>query len=278
MADRSADDVLRSDARYREQQLARFRVSVLKQAKWRELSRAAGDTRGKRALDLGTDNGVISWLFRQQGGEWSSADLTEHSATAISRTLGERAIVLSDARLPWPDGSFDLIVVADMLEHVSDDRALLAEIARCLAIGGRAVLNVPRLNPFGVLHPLRRALGLTNEWHGHVRDGYDAARLRALLPATLRLRDTREYVRFFSFALDTALNASSGRAKAGTTVRTAKGTIPVASRGERIPVGVAVRLVYPLMRAFAALDALLPFTHGYMLVATLERTSGVMDA
>ena len=33
-------------------------------------------------------------------------------------------------------------------------------------------------------------------------------------------------------------------------------------------------MMYPVMRAFAALDALLPFTHGYMLVATLERTPG----
>ena len=27
--------------------------------------------------------------------------------------------------------AFDLIVVADLLEHVADDRALLAEMARC---------------------------------------------------------------------------------------------------------------------------------------------------
>ncbi len=270
-------DVPATDIRYREQQLARFRVSVLKQAKWRELSRAAGDTRGKRALDLGTDNGVISWLFRQQGGEWSSADLTAHAANAISRTLGERAIELSDARLPWPDASFDVIVVADMLEHVADDRALLVEIARCLTVGGRAVLNVPRLKPLGMLHPVRRALGLTNEWHGHLHGGYDAAALRALLPATLRLCETREYVRFFSFALDTALNAGSGRAKPGTTVRTAKGTIPAASARDAKPEGAAARVMYPFMRAFAALDALLPFTHGYMLVATLERTPSARD-
>jgi hypothetical protein len=37
----------------------------------------------------------------------------------------------------------------------------------------------------------------------------------------------------------------------------------------------AVPLMYPVMRGFASLDALLPFTHGYMLVATLERTAGV---
>ena len=266
-------DVPAADESFRESQLARFRVSVLKQAKWRELSRAAGDTRGKRALDLGTDNGVISLLFRAKGGSWESADLTAHAARSIERTLGEPVTEIRDTRLPFPDATFDLIVVADMLEHVEDDRALLAEIARCLKIGGRAVLNVPRLKPLGLLHPLRRAIGLTDAWHGHLHSGYDARALRHLLPSSMRLVATHEYVRFFSYALDTSLNAKSGRARSGSTVRTAKGTVSANANDEK-PVGRAVKLMYPVMRAFAALDALLPFTHGYMLVATLERAAG----
>jgi hypothetical protein len=141
-------------------------------------------------------------------------------------------------------------------------------------VGGRAVLNVPRLKPLGMLHPLRRAIGLTDAWHGHVHSGYDARALRHLLPSTLRLATTHEYLRFFSYALDTSLNAKSGRAKSGSTMRTAKGTVSASSNDEK-PVGRAVKLMYPVMRGFAALDALLPFTHGYMLVATLERTAGV---
>ena len=266
-----------ADVPFRELQLARFRVSVLKQAKWRELSRAAGDVRGKRALDLGTDNGVIGWLFRQRGGEWDSADLAPHAVHAIERVLGEPVHELSGAHLPYADKSFDVIVVADMLEHVADDRALLVEIARCLKIGGCAILNVPRLKPWGVLHPVRRVLGLTDEWHGHLHSGYDARTLRALLPSALQLRATREYVRFFSFALDTALNAASGRPTPATAIRTAKGTIAAGDRDDAAVSG-AVKMLYPVMRAFAALDALLPFTHGYMLVATLERTPGAMDA
>ena len=250
----------RFDASFREQQLARFRVSVLKQAKWRALSRAAGETNGVRALDLGTENGVIGLLFRERGGQWSSADASPASVRAIGRTLGETVTELRDARLPFPDASFDLIVVADLLEHVDDDRGLLAEVARCLAVGGRAILNVPRLKPWGLLRPVRRALGLTDEWHGHVHSGYDERSLRVILPPTLRLAGSRSYVRFFSYALDTALNATAVRASRA------------ASAEDGRPVSGMVRAVYPAMRVFAALDALLPFTHGYMLVATVERT------
>ncbi|MFI5241589.1 MAG: methyltransferase domain-containing protein [Gemmatimonadales bacterium] len=255
----------RSRNPFRELQFARFRVSVLKQAKWRELSRAAGDTSGKCALDVGSDNGVIGLLFREKGGEWTSADRSDEAVDAIRQTLGEPVTQLRDATLPFPNASFDLIVIADLLEHVADDRAMLAEVARCLRVGGRAILNVPQLNRWGMLLPLRRALGLTDEWHGHVHAGYDERSLRALLPATLRLTGTRDYVRFFSYALDTALNAGARRAGTGdaNNVR---------------PVSGAQRAMYPAMRAFAALDALIPFARGYMLVATLERTAGATDA
>ena len=85
-------DAPAADDAFREVQLARFRVSVLKQAKWRELSRAAGDTRGKRALDLGTDNGVISLLFREQGGDVGERGPHRARPDAIERTLGEPAL------------------------------------------------------------------------------------------------------------------------------------------------------------------------------------------
>ena len=46
-------------------------------------------------------------------------------------------------RLPHRDGSIDLLVCYHVLEHVPDDRAAMAEIARVLAPGGAALLQVP---------------------------------------------------------------------------------------------------------------------------------------
>ena len=45
-----------------------FRRSVLKQAKWDAIRKAIGATVGKRCLDLGSDNGVISLLLRRGEG------------------------------------------------------------------------------------------------------------------------------------------------------------------------------------------------------------------
>lgn len=258
------------ERRFREAQLEIFRSSVLKQAKWAALSGAAGDVRDRDALDLGTDNGVISFLFRERGGRWTSADLTDETVEAISRMTGERAVRLHDARLPFPDRSFDLVVMADLLEHVEDDRLLLAEVRRVLRPGGRAVLNLPHAKPFAILPPVRHALGLTDAWHGHLRPGYTRRSLARLLPPGLALVEARTYSRFFSHLLDTALNFVHLRKTKGRGSATAKGTVIT---GHSLDAGGAsmLRKAYPVMKAFAGLDALLPFTRGYMLLATVER-------
>ena len=255
------------DTAFQARQRALFRASVLKQAKWRELSRAVSDTPYQDALDLGSDNGIISLLFRERGGCWTSADLTSETVEAIGRMVGDRVHRLHGSRLPFPDAAFDLIVVVDLLEHLHDDRELLAELARCLRPGGRLVLNVPHLKRGAVLPPLRHRLGLTDAWHGHQHAGYTAQSLRALLPPELVLERSHTYSRFFSHLLDTALNWMYLRGTRGRAVSTAKGMVVTgASAGGRL-----LAAAYPALRLWAALDHLVPFTEGYMLLATVAR-------
>lgn len=45
--------------------------------------------------------------------------------------------------LPFADGGFDLVLSSHVLEHIPDDRAALAELARVLRPGGTAILTVP---------------------------------------------------------------------------------------------------------------------------------------
>lgn len=52
---------------------------------------------------------------------------------------------LSRPPLPFADASFDTLIVSDVLEHVPEPRRLWAEMARLLAPGGHALVNVPFL-------------------------------------------------------------------------------------------------------------------------------------
>jgi len=97
--------------------------------------------------------------------------------------------------LPYPDNTFDLILSHEVIEHVQDDRLALAEMARVLKSGGRAIIFCPnRWYPFethghywrGRYHfgntPLINYLPdfLRNKLAPHVR-AYTAHGLRRLL-------------------------------------------------------------------------------------------------
>jgi SAM-dependent methyltransferase len=69
--------------------------------------------------------------------------------------------------LPFPDGSFDLVIASEILEHIPDDRAAIGEAVRVLRPGGRLAVTVPRW------WPERVCWALSDAYHqvegGHVR-------------------------------------------------------------------------------------------------------------
>jgi ubiquinone/menaquinone biosynthesis C-methylase UbiE len=246
-----------------------FHRSVLKQAKLRAIVGMLGPTEGLRCLDLGSDNGVVSLLLRRRGGRWASADLTEEAVAAI-RGLVETEVALVDGRrLPYADQEFDRVVVVDMLEHVADDDAFVDELARVTKPDGQLVVNTPHLKN-SLLRKVRHAVGLTDEKHGHLRPGYDPAGLRRLLGTRFRLDETRTYSRFFSEAVDTAINVAVERLGKKPS---AKGMVVTgADLAKHRRLFIAYSLIYPFVWLFSRLDRLIPWTSGYMLMARATRT------
>jgi SAM-dependent methyltransferase len=247
--------------------LALFRRSVLKQRKLRELVRSLGPTDDLRCLDLGSDNGVVSLLLRERGGSWASGDLTEEAVASIRSLVPDDVHLVAGDRLPFKDAAFDRVVVVDMLEHVPDEAAFARELARVTKPGGRLVVNTPHLKRT-LLRRARHALGQTDAKHGHLRPGYTPARLRELLAPAFELESHRSYSRFFSEALDTALNWGVERLGKKSS---AKGMVVTGDDLARHRKAFrSDSLVYPFVWAVSRLDALVPAS-GYMLIATLVR-------
>lgn len=247
--------------------VALFRRSVLKQRKFAQIARSLGETEGQRCLDLGSDNGVISLLLRQQGGRWASADLTDEAVTSIAGLVGDDVHRTDGRTLPFPDAEFDRVVVVDMLEHVPDEAAFAGELRRITKPGGRLVVNTPHLKRT-LLRRFRHALGQTDAKHGHLRPGYTREGLEALFGG-FGFEEHRTYSRFFSELVDALLNFAMERlGKRGS----AKGMVvtgaDVAKHGRAFKLYAAI---YPLVAAMASLDALVPWASGYMLIATARR-------
>ena len=248
--------------------LGLYAVSVLKQAKVRAITGMLGDTQGLRCLDIGGDNGVVSLLLRERGGSWASADLDERTVASIRELVGSDVVRCDGAHLPFPDRSFDRVVIVDFLEHVPGDRAFVAEVRRILRPGGRLLVNVPHLKPRSLLNRVRHAAGLTDEKHGHVRPGYSVASLREVLAPHFMLVRHATYSRFFSEGIDTAMTLAYEATTKGKTPASSKGTVVTqADATERKGSFRLLRTAYPVLRAVAALDGLLFLQPGYKLIA-----------
>ncbi len=65
-------------------------------------------------------------------------------AHGVALQLSNAAVVnAAGERLPFPDGSFSLILSHEVLEHVADDRLAVGEMVRVLQPGGRMVIFAP---------------------------------------------------------------------------------------------------------------------------------------
>lgn len=134
---------------------------------------------GMRLLDAGCGAGRHSVEAVRRGADVVALDLSASDLATAREGVevygqadvpapGAFTAVCGDARaIPFDDASFDRIVAAEVLEHVHDDGAALAELVRVLRPGGTLAVTVPRWLPERVCWALSR------DYHdipgGHIR-------------------------------------------------------------------------------------------------------------
>ena len=89
----------------------------------------------ERVLDVGTGAGALALAVAPIAGEVVGIDVVpELLAEARKRAPGNLELVEGDAtRLPFPFGSFDVVMTARTLHHIARPDVVLAEMARVLA-------------------------------------------------------------------------------------------------------------------------------------------------
>ena len=139
-----------------------------------------------RTLDAGTGNGGFSMMAASRGNEVLGLSFAEEELTAAQRRstvagLSGVSFRVGDLRelesYAAELGTFDQILCLEVIEHVYEDQALIERLARLLAPGGRLIVSSPAAD-----HRAQLGEGLDEgENGGHVRWGYEPARLREMV-------------------------------------------------------------------------------------------------
>jgi methionine biosynthesis protein MetW len=136
---------------------------------------------GGAVLDLGCASGGLLALLRPRAGRLAGLELSATAARAAAEVADEVVQgALEDAGLPFAPASFDLVVLADVLEHLADPAAALTRAVGWCRPGGAVLVSVPN-----VAHWSARLALARGRWPQEQSGTFDSSHLRWFTRASL---------------------------------------------------------------------------------------------
>ncbi len=133
---------------------------------------------GRKVLNAGAGQGTFSQRLVERGFQVTSGDASEAAVAVLRERTGGDVVQADVSALPFREQTFDAVVLGEVLEHVADDQAALAECRRVLVAGGVLAASVPA-NPDW--------FGPSDRWAGHLRRYSRAGLLDATAAVDLRV-------------------------------------------------------------------------------------------
>jgi 2-polyprenyl-3-methyl-5-hydroxy-6-metoxy-1,4-benzoquinol methylase len=140
-----------------------------------------GEGGGRRLLDVGAADGVLSRPLTERGWRVTAIERDPEAAAAGARLCDEMLVADLDRERPTLTVPLDVIVYADVLEHLVDPLGVLLALNRHLAPHGHAIASVPN-----VAHLWVRLLLLAGRWDYADRGILDRTHLRFFTERSLR--------------------------------------------------------------------------------------------
>lgn len=125
-------------------------------------------------LEVGVGAGNI--LEQVRSNHRFGIDISDYILARAAERLGDTAeLQKADAEdLPFEDGTFDRVYCSEVLEHVIDPKAVIAEMRRVLKPNGVAVVSVPNEGLINALKKVVFATGPLGRFVLQTGDGYES--------------------------------------------------------------------------------------------------------
>jgi SAM-dependent methyltransferase len=142
---------------------------------------------GRLAMEVGAGSGRDSLELARRGARVVVLDYTRTSFRVIRKQadalgLAVTAVCADARRMPFREGSFDLVFHQGLLEHFRDPEALLRENVRVLRRGGHLLVDVPQ--KFHVYTLAKHAMILLGRWFAGWETEFTPAELERQLRAS----------------------------------------------------------------------------------------------
>jgi len=182
---------------------------------------------------------------------------TIERALRIKRALGLQNLDVRDIDLrePGDENAYDIVICADVLEHIEEDDRVVQHLGRALKPGGVLLVtspSVPQPRHLPLVAWRERRIGFDPRDYGHVRAGYSEDRLRELFE------------------------------RAGLEVESVRRTFGPAGTlmfdlffvtGDSRPHPAVYLALFPLYMLLAAIDVLIPTRSGAAVMGVARKTA-----
>jgi len=126
------------------QTLRRFRS--IQECMLRVFAGTGGPARALDVADIGCGAGTQCLLWSERGHRVHGLDVNEPLLELAQKRAAQAGHVIdvrvgSAVKVPWPDQSMDIVLMAELLEHVAEWEPCLSECHRVLKIGGLLYLS-----------------------------------------------------------------------------------------------------------------------------------------
>lgn len=99
-----------------------------------------------KMLDLGCGDGTVLWLARKEGWEVEGVELDPTHAAMVQQTHGFTVTASDLESYAGRPGSWDVVILTHVLEHVPDPVGALVKIRQLLTTSGVGVLEFPNID------------------------------------------------------------------------------------------------------------------------------------